>query len=56
MDFFAIDFSVDIVMRSFSLLTSMELISIPNSSLLYLHSNYRKRLKKLFVKFFYSYK
>ena len=42
MDFFAVSFALDIndiVMHSLYLLTSLELILIPNCSLLYLHSN-----------------
>ena len=50
--FFAVSIFVesDIVMRSFCLLASMELILIPNCSLLYLHSNDMNSLKSLFLK------
>ena len=40
----------DIVMCSFCLLASMELILIPNNSLLYLHSNDMNSLKSVFLK------
>ena len=43
-------------MHSFCLLTSMELIRIPNSSLLYFHSKNINSLKNLFLKKNYSYK
>ena len=38
------------MIHSFCLLTSMELIPIPNCKLLYLHSNDMKSLKSLFLK------
>ena len=47
MDFFAVSFA-DVEMRSFCLLTSMELILIPISSLLQLYSNDMNSLKKIF--------
>ena len=40
----------DVVMCSVCLLTSMELILIPNCSLLYLHSNNMNSLKSIFMK------
>ena len=51
MNFFAVSFVVGIEMCSFYLLTSMELILIPNCSLLYLHSNdmHSLFLKKLYL-------
>ena len=39
MDLFAAFFFVDLCDVSYCLLTSMELILLPNSRLLYLHSN-----------------
>ena len=42
-------------MCSFCLLTSMELILIPNCSLFYLHSNDMNSLKSLFLKKSFSY-
>ena len=43
-------------MHSFCLLISMELILIPNHSLLYLHSNEIKQLEKYLLEKSYSYK
>ena len=54
MDFFAVN-SVIIqsgVMCSICWLTSMELILIPNNSLLYFHSNDINNLKSYFLKIF----
>ena len=42
MDFFAVSFAVDmsnVAKQSFCLLTSLELVHIPNCNSLYLHSN-----------------
>ena len=54
MDFLAKSFVVDrereIMMHSFCLLTSMELLPIPNFNLLYLDSNDMNNLKTLFLK------
>ena len=41
---------IDVVMCSFCLLASMELIFTPNCSLLYLHSNDMNSLKSLLLK------
>ena len=50
MDFFAVSFVVDIEMHSFCLLTSVELILVPNCSLLHVHSNNMNSLINVFMK------